>query len=120
MERSVNMPAFNPFQMARSQFERVAHQLELEDSVRELLSTALREYRFALPVRMDDGSLRVFRGFRVHHNDALGPCKGGLRFHPEVSIDTARAQAMWMTWKCAVAEIPLGGANGGVICDPHN
>ncbi|NIP42647.1 MAG: Glu/Leu/Phe/Val dehydrogenase [candidate division Zixibacteria bacterium] len=114
------MPAFNPFQMAREQFEKVAHQLELEESVRELLSTALREYRFTLPVRMDDGSLKVFRGFRVHHNDALGPCKGGLRFHPEVSIDTARAQAMWMTWKCAVADIPLGGANGGVICDPHN
>ncbi len=114
------MPAFNPFEMARSQFRKVAEQLELEKSVREILLTPLREYNFSIPVRMDDGNFRIFRGFRVHHNDALGPCKGGLRFHPEVSIDTARAQAMWSTWKAAVADIPLGGANGGVICDPHN
>ena len=120
METSVNMPAFNPFEMARSQFRKVAEQLELEKSVREILLTPLREYNFSIPVRMDDGNFRIFRGFRVHHNDALGPCNGGLRFHPEVSIDTARAQAMWSTWKAAVADIPLGGANGGVICDPHN
>jgi glutamate dehydrogenase (NAD(P)+) len=120
METSLAMPAFNPFEMARSQFLKVAEKLELENSVREILLTPLREYNFSIPVRMDDGNFKIFRGFRVHHNDALGPCKGGLRFHPEVSIDTARAQAMWSTWKAAVADIPLGGANGGVICDPHN
>ena len=75
---------------------------------------------FAIPVRMDDGSVKVFRGFRVQHNDARGPSKGGIRFHPQETIDTVRALAMWMTWKCAVVDIPLGGAKGGVICDPHN
>jgi len=70
-------------------------------------------------VQMDDGTTRVFRGFRVQHNDALGPCKGGIRFHPLETLDTARAMAMWMTWKCAVVDIPLGGGEGGVICDPH-
>jgi glutamate dehydrogenase (NAD(P)+) len=69
---------------------------------------------------MDDGSVKIFRGFRVQHNDARGPCKGGIRFHPQETIDTVRALAMWMTWKCAVADIPLGGGKGGVICDPHN
>ena len=72
------------------------------------------------PVRMDDGSYRVFKGFRVQHNDARGPCKGGIRFHPHETVDTVRALAMWMTWKCAVVDIPLGGGKGGVICDPHN
>jgi len=69
---------------------------------------------------MDDGNIKVFRGFRVQHNDARGPCKGGIRFHPQETIDTVRALAMWMTWKCAVSDIPLGGGKGGIICDPHN
>jgi glutamate dehydrogenase (NAD(P)+) len=69
---------------------------------------------------MDDGSVKVFRGFRVQHNDARGPCKGGIRFHPLETLDTVRALAMWMTWKCAVVNIPLGGGKGGVVCDPHN
>lgn len=114
------MSAFNPFQMAQEQFHKIAQELELDQPAIDLLGHPMREYQFSLPIRMEHGGMRVFKGFRVQHNDALGPCKGGLRFHPEVSIDTARAQAMWMTWKCAVAEIPLGGATGGVICDPHN
>jgi len=114
------MSAFNPYKMARDQFDKVAGMLELEDSVRSLLSSPLREYNFCIPVRMDEGHTQIYRGFRVQHNDARGMCKGGIRFHPEVSIDTARAQAMWSTWKCAVVDIPLGGANGGIICDPHN
>jgi glutamate dehydrogenase len=111
---------FSPFQMAQSQFDRVAEQLKLDDATRGLLRNPLREYHFAIPVRMDDGTVRVFRGFRVQHNDARGPCKGGIRFHPQETVDTVRALAMWMTWKCAVVDIPLGGGKGGVVCDPHN
>jgi glutamate dehydrogenase (NAD(P)+) len=114
------MKAFNPFEMAQSQFDRVADQLQLDRAVRELLRAPMREYQFSIPVRMDDGETRVFRGFRVQHNDARGPGKGGIRFHPQETLDTVRALAMWMTWKCAVVDIPLGGAKGGVICDPHN
>ncbi len=80
----------------------------------------MREFHFTIPVRMDDGNVQVFEGFRVQHNDARGPCKGGIRFHPQETIDTVRALSMWMTWKCAVVDIPLGGGKGGVICDPHN
>ena len=80
----------------------------------------LREYHFLIPVRMDDGSYKVFQGFRCQHSDARGPCKGGIRFHPHETVDTVRALAMWMTWKMAVVDIPLGGGKGGVICDPHN
>jgi glutamate dehydrogenase (NAD(P)+) len=80
----------------------------------------LREFHFSIPVRMDDGTVKVFQGFRVQHNDARGPGKGGIRFHPQETIDTVRALSMWMTWKCAVADIPLGGGKGGVVCDPHN
>jgi glutamate dehydrogenase len=112
--------AYNSFEMAQTQFDHVADLLDLEKGVRDLLRDPLREYAFAIPVRMDDGSVRVFRGFRVQHNDARGPSKGGIRFHPQESLDTVRALAMWMTWKCAVVDIPLGGAKGGVICDPHD
>ncbi|HSW29804.1 MAG TPA: Glu/Leu/Phe/Val dehydrogenase [Longimicrobiales bacterium] len=111
---------FNSFEMAQQQFDRTADLLELDEPVRELLRQPLREYSFAIPVQMDDGSVRVFRGFRVQHNDARGPGKGGIRFHPHESLDTVRALATWMTWKCAVVDIPLGGAKGGVICDPHD
>jgi len=112
--------AFNPFEMAQAQFDKVANLLDLDAGTRELLRTPLREYAFSIPVRMDDGKVKVFRGFRVQHNDARGPTKGGIRFHPQETIDTVRALAMWMTWKCAVVDIPLGGGKGGVICDPHN
>jgi glutamate dehydrogenase (NAD(P)+) len=112
--------AFNPFEMAQAQFDKSADILGLDPPTRDLLRFPLREYHFAIPVRMDDGKVKVFRGFRVQHNDARGPSKGGIRFHPQETVDTVRALSMWMTWKCAVVDIPLGGAKGGVICDPHN
>jgi len=112
--------AFNPFQMAQSQFDKVADLLTLDTPTRELLRDPMREYQFSIPVHMDEGTVKVFRGFRVQHNDARGPCKGGIRFHPLETIDTVRALSMWMTWKCAVVDIPLGGGKGGVVCDPHN
>jgi glutamate dehydrogenase (NAD(P)+) len=112
--------AYNSFEMAQAQFDRVAELLELTTGTREFLREPTREYAFSIPVRMDDGSSRVFRGFRVQHNDARGPSKGGIRFHPQETMDTVRALAMWMTWKCAVLDLPLGGGKGGVICDPHN
>jgi glutamate dehydrogenase len=111
---------FNAFEMAQQQFDGVAEKLGLNHATRELLRNPLREYHFMIPIRMDDGSFQVFKGFRVQHNDARGPCKGGIRFHPHETVDTVRALAMWMTWKCAVVDIPLGGGKGGVICDPHN
>jgi len=111
---------YNSFEMAQEQFDRVAQLLEIDRATRDLLRWPLREYAFAIPVRLDDGSCRVFRGFRVQHNDARGPSKGGIRFHPLETLDTVRALAMWMTWKCAVVNIPLGGAKGGVVCDPHD
>ncbi len=109
---------FNPFAVAQAQFDGVADQLKLDQEVRSILRWPLREFRFQIPVRMDDGSMRVFFGYRVQHNDARGPAKGGIRFHPNETLDTVRALAMWMTWKCAVADIPLGGGKGGVIVDP--
>ncbi len=112
--------SFSAFQMAQQQFDQVAEQLNLDMATKDMLRNPLREYHFSIPVRMDDGNVRVFRGFRVQHNDARGPSKGGIRFHPQETVDTVRALAMWMTWKCAVVDIPLGGAKGGVICDPHN
>lgn len=112
--------AFNPFDMAQAQFDKVAEILNLDDATRQILRNPLREYHFSIPVRMDDGTTKVFRGFRVQHNDARGPSKGGIRFHPQETVDTVRALSMWMTWKCAVVNIPLGGGKGGVICDPHH
>ena len=112
--------SYNPFETAQKQFDRAADLLDLDQAARDLLRQPLREYHFIIPVRMDDGSRRIFRGFRVQHNDARGPAKGGIRFHPQETIDTVRALSMWMTWKTAVADIPLGGGKGGVICDPHN
>jgi glutamate dehydrogenase (NAD(P)+) len=116
----MNKKSFNAFEMAQAQFDKVADILELDNATRELLRNPLREYHFSIPVRMDDGSVKVFRGFRVQHNDSRGPGKGGIRFHPLETIDTVRALAMWMTWKCSVVDIPLGGSKGGVVCDPHN
>ena len=108
----------NAFEMAQRQFDGVAKLLSLDPQIAEALRWPMREYSFRIPVRMDDGSLRVFQGFRVQHNDARGPNKGGIRFHPNETFDTVRALATWMTWKCAVADIPLGGGKGGVIVDP--
>ncbi len=106
------------FAMAQQQFDHVADLLGLDHQVREMLRWPMREFHLRIPIRMDDGSLRVFQGYRVQHNDARGPNKGGLRFHPAETIDTVRALAMWMTWKCAVADIPLGGGKGGIVLDP--
>ena len=108
----------NAFKMAQQQFDHVAKLLNLDPQVAEILRWPLREYHFRIPVRMDNGLIRVFEGFRVQHNDARGPNKGGIRFHPSETADTVRALATWMTWKCAVVDIPLGGGKGGVIIDP--
>ena len=116
----MNSKHYNPFETAQKQFDRAAELLELDDATRELLRNPIREYHFGIPISMDDGTKKVFRGFRVQHNDARGPAKGGIRFHPQETIDTVRALSMWMTWKTAVADIPLGGGKGGIICDPHN
>ncbi|NLT98889.1 MAG: Glu/Leu/Phe/Val dehydrogenase [Christensenellaceae bacterium] len=111
---------YNPFTNAQQQFDRVAAILDLDTATRELLRRPMKEIHFTIPVRMDDGSTQVFQAFRIKHNDARGPAKGGIRFHPQETADTVRALSMWMTWKCAVVDIPLGGGKGGVICDPHN
>ncbi len=108
----------NAFEMAQKQFDGVAKMLNLDPQISEVLRWPMREYSFRIPVRMDDGSMRVFQGFRVQHNDARGPNKGGIRFHPNETFDTVRALATWMTWKCAVADIPLGGGKGGIVVDP--
>jgi len=107
----------NAFQMAQRQFDGVAGLLNLDPQVAEMLRWPMREFKFMIPVRMDDGSSRVFFGYRVQHSDARGPSKGGIRFHPSETLDTVRALAMWMTWKTAVADIPLGGGKGGVPVD---
>jgi glutamate dehydrogenase len=111
---------YNPYEVAQRQFDHVADLLNLDTPTRDLLRVPLREYQFSIPIRSDGGTVKVLRGFRVQHNDARGPSKGGIRFHPQETIDTVRALAMWMTWKCSVVDIPLGGAKGGVICDPHD
>ncbi|MDD5447963.1 MAG: Glu/Leu/Phe/Val dehydrogenase [Actinomycetota bacterium] len=111
------MTELNPFEIAQEQLAQVAEIMRLEPSVHEVLKNPLREIRVNLPVRMDDGTTKVFEGFRVQYNDARGPTKGGIRFHPEETIDTVRALAAWMTWKCALLDLPLGGAKGGIVCD---
>jgi len=108
----------NAFEMAQKQFDHVAELLNLDPQIAEVLRWPAREFSFRIPVRMDDGTLRVFQGYRVQHNDARGPNKGGIRFHPSETMDTVRALGTWMTWKCAVADIPLGGGKGGIIVDP--
>lgn len=112
--------SFNAFKMAQEQFTKIAHKLGLDQATIDLLNNTEREFQFNIPIRMDDGTYKVFRGFRVQHNDARGPCKGGIRFHPQETVDTVRALAMWMTWKTSVVDIPLGGGKGGVVCDPQN
>lgn len=116
MTKSVEQ--LNPFEIAQQQLDEAAEVLKLDPAVHELLRWPIRELHVTLPVRMDDGSTKVFRGFRVQYNDARGPTKGGIRYHPDETIDTVRALAAWMTWKCAVVDIPLGGGKGGIICNP--
>ena len=109
----------NPYDMAVAQFDEAADRLGLSQAMRAILRKPKRELIVNFPVRMDDGDVEMFTGYRVQHNINRGPAKGGIRFSPEVSLDEVRALAMWMTWKCAVVGIPFGGAKGGVICDPH-
>ncbi len=108
----------NPFQIAQRQLDEAAKILGLDPATHALLREPRRELVVTIPVRMDDGSVQVFKGFRVQYNDGRGPTKGGIRFHPDETIDTVRALAAWMTWKTAVVDIPLGGGKGGVICNP--
>jgi glutamate dehydrogenase (NAD(P)+) len=112
------MESLNPFEIAQKQINDCADILKLSDSERAMILRPMRELHVSFPVRMDDGEVRVFQGFRVQYNDAKGPTKGGLRFHPDETIDTVRALACWMTWKCALVDLPLGGGKGGVICNP--
>lgn len=112
------MPDRNPFHIAQSQLDRTADRLGLDPGIHAILREPLKELHVSIPIKMDDGTVRVFRGFRVQYNDARGPCKGGIRYHPDETIDTVRALAAWMTWKCALLDLPLGGGKGGVVCDP--
>ncbi len=114
-----SMESLNPFAIAQAQLDEAAEILQLEPEMHAFLREPMREFHFTIPVRMDSGRSRVFHGFRVQYNDARGPAKGGIRFHPDETIDTVRALAAWMTWKTAVVDIPLGGGKGGIICDPR-
>jgi glutamate dehydrogenase/leucine dehydrogenase len=115
-----NDGSINPFETAKRQVDIVADLLHLNDGVREILKHPKRELTVNFPVRMDNGSYHVFTGFRVQYNMARGPTKGGIRYHPQVTLDEVRALAAWMTWKCAVVNLPYGGAKGGIICDPKH
>jgi len=110
----------NPFLIARQQFNRAADYLDLDASTRNVLSSPKRQLIVSIPVKMDGGDVQVFEGYRVQHNIARGPCKGGIRYHPNVTLDEVKALASWMTWKCATVGIPYGGGKGGVICDPKS
>lgn len=119
MPQIVDPPrTLNPFAIAQFQFDTAAHLLNLDPGLRAVLREPVRELHVTLPVRMDDDSVRTFKAFRVQYNDARGPTKGGIRFHPDETIDTVRALAAWMTWKTAVMDLPLGGGKGGIICNP--
>ena len=106
------------FETAQAQLDEVASVLHLEPGIHAIVREPMREFQVSIPVRMDDEQTKVFKGFRVQYNNARGPFKGGIRFHPDETIDTIRALAAWMTWKCAVVDIPFGGGKGGVICNP--
>src|SRR4030066_1053039 len=108
----------NPFKIAQQQLDTAAKILNLDPEIHQALRWPMREIHISFPVRMDNGKTKTFHGFRVQYNDARGPCKGGIRFHPEETVDTVRALAAWMTWKTALLDLPLGGGKGGVICDP--
>src|SRR5438445_8501329 len=111
-------PAVDALKTALAQFQTAAERLHLDEGTRAMLSHCKRELSVHFPVQMDDGAIRIFTGYRVQHNLARGPAKGGLRYNPNVSLDEVRALAMWMTWKSAVVSLPYGGAKGGVIVDP--
>src|SRR6478752_176918 len=108
----------NPWLSAEARFNEAASRLQLDEGIQKVLRTPAREITVHIPVQLDDGRLEVFTGFRVQHSIARGPGKGGIRYAPDVTLDEVRALASWMTWKCAIVNIPFGGAKGGVICDP--
>lgn len=112
------MPEMNPFATAQAQLDEAAKKLGLDAATHDLLRNPMREYHFTMPVKMDTGRTKVFHGYRVQYNAARGPTKGGIRWHPDETIDTIRALGAWMTWKCAVVNIPLGGGKGGIVCNP--
>ncbi len=109
----------NPWLAAAARFDDAATRLKFDDGMRKVLGTSAREITVHIPVQLDDGRIEVFTGYRVQHSIARGPAKGGIRFAPDVTLDEVRALASWMTWKCAVVNIPFGGGKGGVICDPN-
>src|ERR671921_244202 len=111
-------PAINPFEVALKQLDEAAKLIKLDKGLQEVLANPKRVLTVSLPIRMDNGEIRVFTGFRSQHNDARGPYKGGIRYHPQVTVEEVKALSMWMTWKCAIADIPYGGGKGGVICNP--
>ncbi|MGA7222727.1 MAG: Glu/Leu/Phe/Val dehydrogenase dimerization domain-containing protein, partial [Candidatus Acidiferrales bacterium] len=108
----------NPYRISQIQFDIAAEYLKLDQGLRQILRTPKRVLEVSIPTKMDNGQIKVFSGFRVQHNVARGPAKGGIRYHPAVTLDEVKALAMWMTWKTATVNIPYGGAKGGVICDP--
>ncbi len=114
------MQALNPWENALKQLDAAARLLHLDEGIHEVLRVPKRVLTVSIPVRMDDGSVKVFIGHRVQHNDARGPFKGGIRYHPAVTLDEVKALAMWMTWKCAVVDVPFGGGKGGIVCDPKS
>ncbi|HZS76861.1 MAG TPA: Glu/Leu/Phe/Val dehydrogenase [Ktedonobacteraceae bacterium] len=120
MHDEVKAAALNPYEMAVQQFEAAAEKLNLSEDMREILRKPKRELAVNFPVRLDNGRIKTFTGYRVQHNVNRGPAKGGIRYSPDVTLDEVKALAMWMTWKCAVVGIPYGGAKGGVICDPKH
>lgn len=118
MTGSSTASAINPYQTAVQQLDEASKLIKLDDGMRQVLANPKRVLTVSLPVKMDNNEVKVFTGFRSQHNDARGPYKGGIRYHPQVSIDEVKALSMWMTWKCAVADIPYGGGKGGIICNP--
>src|SRR3990170_2840825 len=114
------MKSYNSFAVAQQQVLEAAKLLNLDAATCELLMWPQREFKFTMPVKMDNGGVQVFHGYRIQYNDARGPAKGGIRFHPDETVDTIRALASWMTWKTAVVDLPLGGAKGGIKCDPKS
>ena len=106
------------YEITVRQFDKAAAYLDLKTGIKEMLRKPKRELTVNFPVKMDDGSVEIFTGHRVHHSAVLGPTKGGIRYHPDVTLDEVRALAMWMTWKCSVVGLPYGGAKGGVVCNP--
>jgi glutamate dehydrogenase (NAD(P)+) len=118
LETAKSSTSINPFEVALKQLEEAAKLIKLDKGLHQVLAHPKRVLTVSLPVKMDNGEIRVFTGFRSQHNDARGPYKGGIRYHPQVTIDEVKALSMWMTWKCAVADIPYGGGKGGIICNP--